>query len=234
MKLGFVVHWNGPLANVVGREHTRCVAYWRAVRAFHMGTKGWSDIAYSFGVCPHGELFEGRGWYKNQFANGEDVVGPDDGIDRDWYTVLAFIGEDVAAGIREHPTPEMTNRIHELVDQGRTAGFCGLRVLPHNAFKVKSCPGLELTAWAAYWDNRSMHLPEPEEVDMQTHDIKIDQAGMHEASPRHCAGFLLPIKYADVVAVEALDDTVKRVAILDANGDLLLQGPGRYLVVTHT
>jgi hypothetical protein len=228
VKLGWTIHWNGPAANVVGREHTRCVAFWRAVRNFHVNTNGWSDIAYSFGVCPHGEIFEGRGWHRNQFANGTDQVGENDGNDRDWYTALCFIGEG------EHPPPAMTDALHHLVDQGRVSGACGLRVLPHNAFRRKSCPGPELTAWAAYWDNRSMHQVVPEEDDMQTHDIKIDLEGMHEARPRLGAGFLMPIKYADVVAVEALDDTVKRVAILDANGDLLLQGPGRYLVVTHS
>lgn len=147
MRLGFTVHHNGPPAKCVGQAHSRCIAFWNAVKRFHMESNGWSDIAYSFGVCPHGVRFEGRGWFKNQFANGADVVGPNDGKDSEWYTVLVFLGGD------EKPTAEMVEGVKNLIIDGRSTGRCGQRVLPHNAFKPKACPGPEFTALAAVWDN---------------------------------------------------------------------------------
>jgi hypothetical protein len=150
VRKGFVCHWNGPPVYTHGTDHRRCEAFWRAVKNYHMFTKGWSDIAYSWGVCWHGDWFEGRGWNQRQWANGEDQVGQDDGDDKDWYTVCCFLGEG------EHPSAAMVQGVHELVAQARKMGRCGLAVLPHNAFKRKSCPGAEMSAWAAYWNNRPM------------------------------------------------------------------------------
>jgi hypothetical protein len=153
MKQGFTIHWNGPAAKCVGADHDRCQRFWAAVKAYHVNTKGWSDIAYSFGVCPHGIRFTGRGWYKNQFANGEDVVGPEDGADSTWYTVLVFLGEG------EKPTAAMVDATRTLIAEGRRDEHCGTRVLPHNAFKVKTCPGPEFTAYAKVWDNAVLVRP---------------------------------------------------------------------------
>lgn len=155
MKRGFVIHHNGPEANCIGQPHDRCERFWNAVKSYHMNTRGWSDIAYSFGVCPHGIRFTGRGWYKNQFANGADVVGADDGADSYWYTVIVFIGTG------EAPTDAMVNGVRALIAEGRQADHCDDRVLPHNAFKVKACPGPEFTAFAAAWDNNVLVAPTP-------------------------------------------------------------------------
>lgn len=152
MRRGFTIHHNGPPANCVGERHSRCEAFWRAVRSFHVNDKGWSDIAYSFGVCPHGERFVGRGWDKHQFANGSDDVGADDGDDSEWYTVLVFVGGDDSTGDKEAPTPAMVTATALLIDEGRRSGRCGNRVTPHNFWKRKPCPGPEFTALAAAWD----------------------------------------------------------------------------------
>jgi N-acetylmuramoyl-L-alanine amidase len=34
----------------------------RHTQAFHMDTRGFSDIAYSFGIMPSGRIYEARGW----------------------------------------------------------------------------------------------------------------------------------------------------------------------------
>lgn len=150
MKRGFTIHHNGPPVYTRHTEHSRCEAFWRAVRNFHVNSNGWSDIAYSFGICIHGIRFEGRGWYKNQFANGADEVGANDGPDREWYTVLAFLGEG------EAPSIAMLAGLEVLVEEGRSRRLCGLQVLPHNAFKRKACPGPELTALAYVWNNNPL------------------------------------------------------------------------------
>jgi hypothetical protein len=170
MKKGLVIHHNGPPALCVGQPHDRCERFWRAVRDYHVNTKGWSDIAYSFGVCPHGQAFVGRGWFKNQFANGSDDVGVDDGRDSEWFTVLAFVGGGSYAGTstgspEERVTPEMERGIVSLVALGRGKGYCGDRVLPHNVFKRKVCPGPTLIALAAHLDNGATSPPITDEGD---------------------------------------------------------------------
>lgn len=171
MRRGFVIHHNGPPARCVGQPHTRCEAFWRAVRRHHVVTNGWSDIAYSFGICPHGTRFVGRGWHLPQFANGRDVRGDNDGSDGLWYTVLAFVGGGAATGYdtgaaEEPVTAAMLGGIGELIDEGRRAGRCGLAVLPHNRFKHKACPGPTLTRVAAELDGR----PIPPGDDMTDED----------------------------------------------------------------
>lgn len=150
MRKGFVIHHNGPPARCVGQPHLRCERFWAAIRNYHVNTKGWSDIAYSFGMCPHGTLFTGRGWHKNQFANGSDVVGANDGKDSEWYTVIVFLGTD------EKPTPEMVAGVRDLIAKGREFDRCDNRVLPHNAFKFKACPGPEFTTLARQWDGEAL------------------------------------------------------------------------------
>jgi len=178
MKKGFVIHHNGPSANCIGKPHSRCISFWNGVKAYHQ--QKWpdsNDIAYSFGVCPHGTRFVGRGWNKNQYAGGTDVVGHDDGPDSAWFSVLEFIGGGPGTGYpNEAPTEAMVADTKSLIAEGRKAEHCGTQVLPHNAFKVKPCPGSEFTVLAYQWNNRSLttETPEPEEEDM---DLIIDSPG---------------------------------------------------------
>jgi len=158
MRRGFTIHHNGPPAQCIGQPHARCSAFWRGVRSFHMDDQGWSDIAYSFGVCPHGERFVGRGWDKRQFANGSDDVGADDGDDSEWYTVLVFVGGDDSTHDNETPTGQMIAATASLIEEGRRTDRCGDRVTPHNFWKRKPCPGPEFTALAAAWDRRPIPL----------------------------------------------------------------------------
>jgi hypothetical protein len=66
-------HWNGPTVTVGGNavfSHDKCAAIWRGIQSFHMNTRGWNDIAYNFGICQHGYVFEGRGLNVRNGANG--------------------------------------------------------------------------------------------------------------------------------------------------------------------
>lgn len=174
MRRGFTIHHNGPPADCLGQPHSRCVAFWAGVKRFHTAEpprgNGWSDIAYSFGICPHGERLVGRGWDKRQFANGSDDVGADDGDDSEWYTVLTFIGGDVSTRDEEKPPPKMVAATAALIGEGRRTGRCGDRVTPHNFWKKKPCPGPVFTALAREWDNHPLptdfETQEPEEPEM--------------------------------------------------------------------
>lgn len=172
MKRGFTIHWNGPPAQCVGQPHRRCVAFFDAVKRYHgqkFGSKWAATSLYSFGICPHGMRFTGCGWNMHQAANGRDQVGADDGRDSEWYTVIVFLGEG------EKPTPEMVEGVRALIDDGRLSRRCGPRVLPHNAFKRKTCPGPEFTELARAWDGAPLYAATPsteqENTDMWGTDI---------------------------------------------------------------
>jgi len=79
----------------------------------------------------------------------------DDGADRDFYTVMVMIG----AG--EKPTARAIEAVRSIVGHVRDLG-AGDRVLPHNAFKRKTCPGVELTQLADALDRTPLAKPASE------------------------------------------------------------------------
>lgn len=147
---GVVLHWNGPPLKlnpsgsraVLTRRETAVV---KAIQRFHQGGHNWSDSAYSFMVGQSGTIFEVRGDEWDQFANGADSVGPNDGADRDFYTIMVMIGEG------EKPTAAAEDSVKAVVAHLRGLG-AGDRVLPHNAFKRKTCPGIDLIELAGRLD----------------------------------------------------------------------------------
>jgi hypothetical protein len=166
MRTGFAVHHDNAAHPVYTTDHThnRCVSFWTAVRRWHVEHNGWPDIAYSFGVCRHGDVFTGRGWTQSQFAGGSDQKGT--GYrDADWYSVLCFLGGD------ETPTADMYAGLTWVIEQGRDAGRCGDRVIPHNRFRIKPCPGPELTEWCEWADGN----PDLGDDDMTPEDRRLLQ-----------------------------------------------------------
>lgn len=51
---------------------SQCASNVLATQQYHMQTRGWCDIGYNYLICPHGDIFEGRG-------GGDDVRGAHDG-----------------------------------------------------------------------------------------------------------------------------------------------------------
>jgi len=169
MKKGWTVHHNGPPAkcilNGVVQSHERCKSFWKGVTDFHTNPppdgQGWSANAYSFGICPHGERFVSNGWDKNQFANGSDDVGEENGPNSEWYSVLMFVGGGGTTGYpEEKPTPEMDRGLIDLINEGRDTGRCGMAVKPHSDWKVKDCPGPDYTAKCRAWDGKVIETQE--------------------------------------------------------------------------
>ena len=104
----------------------------RSVQAFHMGTKGWQDIAYSWMVGQSGRIYEGRGW---------GVAG---GHTEGWNSrshAVCWIGGD------EQPTPAALSAIAAVCAEH--ARRYGGWVKPHRAVSSTSCPGDILTGWVA-------------------------------------------------------------------------------------
>jgi hypothetical protein len=102
-----------------------------------MFTRGWADIAYSYLVCKHGFVFEGRGVGIRTAAQGTNAGN-------DAFHAVCFLGDDTA------------NR-DDITDPGRRAmreavTLCNAwakvkEVRPHSFFHPTGCPGDELRSW---------------------------------------------------------------------------------------
>lgn len=120
----FVVHYSeGPTTQSV-----------KSIQAFHMNTRGWSDIAYNFLVDTAGRIYEGRGWtVVGAHATGHNTSG----------LGVCFIGRNGDA------TPEAKRAIRWLYDEacrraGRRLAKRGHGQLSGNS---TSCPGAQLLDW---------------------------------------------------------------------------------------
>lgn len=132
--LGSGVHWNGPGCAASLRTHDKCAGFLRGIQNFHMGPqRGWSDIAYSLFVCPHGDVFEGRGK-----GVGTAAFGTNRG-NRYYYAIYAMWGQG------DGPAPAaMLDGITEAVALCRSWG-AGPQVIGHrDENKGTECPGDEL------------------------------------------------------------------------------------------
>lgn len=127
---GATAHWEGPTMGTFG--HDACPGKVRAIQAFHIDTRGWSDIAYNALVCPHGYVYEGRGPGVRSAANGTDA-----GNDAD--VAVCYLG-----GEGDPFTPEgaaaMADAMHWLSPGGRRHA--------HRDWKPTACPGDTIAAWA--------------------------------------------------------------------------------------
>lgn len=106
----------------------------RSYQNFHMDSRGWNDIAYSFLVDDLGNVFEGRGW----FIVGAHTLGHNDTSH-----AVCWIGNT------EQPSEAALASINQLISEA--ASRCGraLRVQPHSAVYQTTCPGDILRAWLA-------------------------------------------------------------------------------------
>jgi len=131
-KNGLVAHYDGSNQGLAGKSHTACRTYWKATRKFHLGTaRGWLDIGYSYGVCPHGVVLEGRGFGHVQAAQP--------GGNTTW-TSCTFM-----SGPAEKPTAAQLEAWAELRAWLRGKGLASA-VRGHRDFNSTDCPGAVLYA----------------------------------------------------------------------------------------
>jgi hypothetical protein len=126
-KNGLVVHYDGSNQGLAGKSHDSCRAYWKATRKFHMGpARRWRDIGYSYAVCAHGIVMEGRGWQREQAAQP--------GGNTTWTSVTFMSGDS------EKPTDAQVNAFRELRAWLRGKGLAAA-ISYHGRFISTSCPG---------------------------------------------------------------------------------------------
>lgn len=127
-KNGMVGHYDGSDQGLARKSHSECIRYWKNTRKFHMGPqRGWSDIGYSFGICPHGIVLEGRGFGYQQAAQpGGNST----------YTSVSFM-----SGEHEDPTDLQLQAWRDLRAYLRSKKGVASRIKGHRDFISTSCPG---------------------------------------------------------------------------------------------
>ncbi len=136
---------SSPAAFVASTDHGRCPSIWRGFQAFHMDARGWADIAYSSGVCPHGHRLEGRGPGRRSAAQGTNA-----GNDRS--EAVVYIAGD--------GDPLTVEAMAAFLDEGaRLAG--GRLRWQHGDWHSTSCAGPAIRAWkAAGWPSPNAPVPD--------------------------------------------------------------------------
>lgn len=131
---GVKVHYTG--ATETQRTHGQCAARVRSIQNDHMGGNGWDDIGYSFLVCQHGYVFEGRGLHHLPAANGP-------GLNSGHYAVCGLVGNKGVTA----PSGSMLSGIVDAIRYCRSSGNAGAEIRGHRDGYSTDCPGTALYAW---------------------------------------------------------------------------------------
>ena len=125
---------------------------WEAIRKYHVGTNGWTDIGYHYGIeRVNGVLTTqmGRPVFMagahtkeagmNQRSIGICVVGNFDVAPPDWETV-GYLRDLCYAIMANYPIPAQNVIGHR--DAGLMAGFDWRKIGPTGVREFKTCPGI--------------------------------------------------------------------------------------------
>jgi hypothetical protein len=142
---GVTLHWEGP--HMGTWPHADCAAKVRVIERFHAVTRGWAGIAYTLVVCPHGDVFEGRGVGIRSAANGESAIGGND----HWYAVCYLGGQ--GDGFTKAGRAGVVEAVRYLRKHG-----AGAKVNGHRDHHPTECPGDTIYRWL---QAASFDAPEP-------------------------------------------------------------------------
>jgi hypothetical protein len=129
---GNTLHWEGPTMGTF--PHTSCASKVRGIQAFHMDSRGWTDIAYSSVLCPHGYVFQGRWLGVRTAANGTN-----EGNDAS-YAHCLLLGQG-------DPFPDDAKRAAVAAFQHFELSGSGVGRWCHRDWKATACPGDAPCAW---------------------------------------------------------------------------------------
>jgi hypothetical protein len=167
---GVKLHYLGSAYS--DRTHDRCDGYVRQVQAQHMDGNGWSDIGYSFLVCTHGYVYEGRGLRRRNSANGNTTLNEQD------YAVCLLVG---SSGLTK-PTDAQLSGARDAIDYCRSQGPAGTWLGGHRDGYATACPGDAIYAWVKQGAPRPSTTTEeddvtPEQVEKAVLDVLKSTAG---------------------------------------------------------
>ncbi|MFI0162239.1 N-acetylmuramoyl-L-alanine amidase [Streptomyces albidoflavus] len=169
---GVKLHYLGTAYS--DRPHDQCAAYVRQLQAQHMDGNGWSDVGYSFLVCTHGYVYEGRGLARRNSANGNTALNEQD------YAVLLMVG---SSGLTK-PTDAQLDGARDAIDYCRTKGGAGSWLGGHRDGYATACPGDTVYAWVKQGAPRPKTTTPSKEKPMSYRDVwEQDAAPAPDSSP---------------------------------------------------
>lgn len=125
-------------------DHNRCSTLWKGIWSYHTNGRGYQDIAYNFGVCPHGYVFEGRG---PGVKSGAQLGN----INNQTYA-WCYIG-----GAGDPFTPQAGLAVTEET----TTSYGLLTTRDHSTWAKTSCAGESIRAAVREWNNGNLPRPVP-------------------------------------------------------------------------
>ena len=122
------VHWEAAAPR---EPHDRCAGQVEEIRQYHK-THGYNDIAYSWVVCNHGQVFYGRGWGNSAATCGTAWNSRADSV--------CWMG-----GPGYSPTSAALDAIRTVILQAQALGMWN--VIGHRDACATQCPGDDLWGW---------------------------------------------------------------------------------------
>ncbi|MDK1473266.1 N-acetylmuramoyl-L-alanine amidase [Streptomyces sp. 549] len=129
---GVAVHHTGATRFAAG-AHSSCAAQVRGIQKHHMDDKGWDDVAYTYLVCVHGSIYEGRGVGLRTAANGTN-----DSNHR-YYAVCGLVGGTSSS--YDTVTSALIDGFRTSIARLRSVGGAATGITGHRAFLATECPG---------------------------------------------------------------------------------------------
>jgi hypothetical protein len=143
---GIALHYSA--GNVGDSRHDQCARRVREIQRYHMTTKGYADIAYSFLVCQHGFVFVGRGTAAGPASQGTNAGN------------LHYWGVCWLGGPKDVPSAASKASILALRLYLTQRGT-GDAIRLHSQFVATSCPGRLLSGWRDLWASRNRSKANP-------------------------------------------------------------------------
>lgn len=136
-----VIHHTADAGPSAGKQATQAedIAYLRGVERYHVETREYDVIAYSFIITPAGRVYEGRGWGKRGAHTRDHNTDAH---------AICFAGTFTSS----KPTGKAIDACRELIHRGIRAGKIRVdrdgnpTIRPHRAMSGNStsCPGDKL------------------------------------------------------------------------------------------
>ena len=158
--IGAVIHWPGTSSRTPITSQAAVASALRGWQAYHMDTKGWSDIAYQVAVDQAGRAWTLRGLRTQSGANGNNELNEEYGA-----ILLVLI-----AG--EQPSAAMKATVRGVIADFRKIYPKGTLIVPHSKVRPAGtdCPGDMARAAIARGDFSPNIHNDPPEDNMPTVD----------------------------------------------------------------
>ncbi|KAL4236846.1 hypothetical protein ACF0H5_005232 [Mactra antiquata] len=140
----FIHHTESPSCSSI----TECSARVRGIQNYHMDSRGWSDIGYSFLVGEDGNVYEGRGWSHV----GAHTAG---------YNSRSFAASMIGSYMNHLPNSKALTAVKNLIACGVQLGkiTSSYRLFGHRDAGQTNCPGDALYAEIQTWPHYSHGNP---------------------------------------------------------------------------